>query len=507
MFDLLPTLPSDDEEEPALGGSSSASLPTRRQQRENAEGGTSHGDSSLPFKGDDHAESESDEGEMDGAFDFGGDLGEDFGSGTNLGSAGAAGGAGRFTYRSALEMLQRTQSKSEANAPRRTDLADIVAAKRGEMRRGGGKEEKKDEKEDSEHDSDRNSDSDGSTAPDSGSGSDTASGSDSDSDSNDSDSDSGSDSGSDDDEGEADAADEVQRRAEMDMGADLLRDRMGDNDVDGSSTKKKRKKMPKKKMTEDEAKKEEGETSDPESNHDGSGEDDEEETEADNEARIEAARAAKFFDSSSRDGINGDGDVQPSTFPQLGLSRPLLRGIATAGYVTPTPVQSRAIPVALAGRDVCASAVTGSGKTAAFLLPVLERILRRRGAGGGGGQGGLTAASERRRARTAATRALVLCPTRELAAQCVAMMAQLCAHCDIRASLVVGGSKNSAAQVRQGRDVMCELMELDIFCYSYAILEMTEGCHSAMEGHPRNLVLWSHLCLWLSAEKDLAEQQ
>jgi len=319
------------------------------------------------------------------------------------------------------------------------------------MRRGGGKEEKKDEKEDSEHDSDRNSDNDGSTAPDSGSGSDTASGSDSDSDSNDSDSDSGSDSGSDDDEGEADAADEVQRRAEMDMGADLLRDRMGDNDVDGSSTKKKRKKMPKKKMTEDEVKKEEGETSDPESNHDGSGEDDEEETEADNEARIEAARAAKFFDSSSRDGINGDGDVQPSTFPQLGLSRPLLRGIATAGYVTPTPVQSRAIPVALAGRDVCASAVTGSGKTAAFLLRVLERILRRRGAGGGGGQGGLTAASERRRARTAATRALVLCPTRELAAQCVAMMAQLCAHCDIRASLVVGGSKNSAAQAAELR--------------------------------------------------------
>lgn len=85
-------------------------------------------------------------------------------------------------------------------------------------------------------------------------------------------------------------------------------------------------------------------------------------------------------------------------FTELSLSRPLLRGVEAAGYTVPTPVQVGVIPLALAGRDVCASAVTGSGKTAAFLLPCLERLqYRQRGA--------------------AAIRVLVVTPTRELAMQ------------------------------------------------------------------------------------------
>jgi ATP-dependent RNA helicase DDX27 len=64
-------------------------------------------------------------------------------------------------------------------------------------------------------------------------------------------------------------------------------------------------------------------------------------------------------------------------FSQLNLSRSLLRAVEACGYVTPTPVQAQVIPFALAGRDVCASAVTGSGKTAAFVLPFLERLLYR----------------------------------------------------------------------------------------------------------------------------------
>ena len=67
-------------------------------------------------------------------------------------------------------------------------------------------------------------------------------------------------------------------------------------------------------------------------------------------------------------------DIQ---FQTLNLSRPLLRAIEALGFVSPTAIQAKAIPYGLSGRDVCASAVTGSGKTAAFLLPILERLLYR----------------------------------------------------------------------------------------------------------------------------------
>src|SRR5688572_23176720 len=87
------------------------------------------------------------------------------------------------------------------------------------------------------------------------------------------------------------------------------------------------------------------------------------------------------------------------TFSKLGLGVPLLRAIAEKGYETPTPIQVEAIPPVLAGKDVCASAQTGSGKTAAFALPLLQRLSAKRRAGG------------------RFTRAVVLVPTRELAVQ------------------------------------------------------------------------------------------
>ncbi|WP_284615187.1 DEAD/DEAH box helicase [Aquabacterium humicola] len=86
-------------------------------------------------------------------------------------------------------------------------------------------------------------------------------------------------------------------------------------------------------------------------------------------------------------------------FATLGLSEPLLRAVAEQGYASPTPIQAAAIPAALQGRDLLASAQTGSGKTAAFVLPLLEQLSR----------------SVRRTPRR--TRALVLVPTRELADQ------------------------------------------------------------------------------------------
>ncbi len=87
------------------------------------------------------------------------------------------------------------------------------------------------------------------------------------------------------------------------------------------------------------------------------------------------------------------------SFSSLGLSEPLLRAVASRNYSAPTPVQAEAIPAILRGVDVWASAQTGSGKTAAFALPILQ----------------LLAASPRRRGRF--VRALILAPTRELAAQ------------------------------------------------------------------------------------------
>lgn len=96
------------------------------------------------------------------------------------------------------------------------------------------------------------------------------------------------------------------------------------------------------------------------------------------------AAAAAFFDANSSflqagsgPGGGGSGSNNDVFFSQLNLSRPLMRGVEAMGFVKPTPIQARVVPVALAGRDVCGSAVTGSGKTAAFLLPALERLLYR----------------------------------------------------------------------------------------------------------------------------------
>ena len=86
-----------------------------------------------------------------------------------------------------------------------------------------------------------------------------------------------------------------------------------------------------------------------------------------------------------------------STSQDLGLSETTLAAVAQMGYNAPTPVQEQAIPLALEGRDVVAAAVTGTGKTAAFALPVIERIDRAKKPG--------------------SPRSLVVSPTRELALQ------------------------------------------------------------------------------------------
>lgn len=114
----------------------------------------------------------------------------------------------------------------------------------------------------------------------------------------------------------------------------------------------------------------------------------------------------------------------PTSFTGMNLSRPLLRALTALQLTKPTPIQARAIPLALLGRDILGSAVTGSGKTAAFMVPILERLTYRdRGRGG------------------QACRVLVLCPTRELAVQCEAVGRALAEKggLDVRFALLVGG--------------------------------------------------------------------
>ncbi|KAK4557419.1 hypothetical protein RGQ29_007253 [Quercus rubra] len=125
------------------------------------------------------------------------------------------------------------------------------------------------------------------------------------------------------------------------------------------------------------------------------------------------------------------------SFIELNLSRPLLRACEALGYSKPTPIQSAVIPLAMNGSDICGSAVTGSGKTAAFALPTLERLLFRP-------------------KRVPAIRVLILTPTRELAVQVHSMIEKLAQFTDIRCCLVVGGlsTKVQEAALRSMPDIV-----------------------------------------------------
>ncbi|MBI3746948.1 MAG: DEAD/DEAH box helicase, partial [Chloroflexi bacterium] len=105
------------------------------------------------------------------------------------------------------------------------------------------------------------------------------------------------------------------------------------------------------------------------------------------------------------------------SFDQLGLTPELLRAVADQGYTEPTPVQAEAIPFVLAGRDVLAGAQTGTGKTAAFVLPMIQRLHASRPAGGPAPWNPDRRPDRRDAATRLPVRALVLATTRELAMQ------------------------------------------------------------------------------------------
>jgi ATP-dependent RNA helicase RhlE len=126
-------------------------------------------------------------------------------------------------------------------------------------------------------------------------------------------------------------------------------------------------------------------------------------------------------------------------FSDLGLAAPILKALQSEGYDTPTPIQAQAIPVALAGRDVLGIAQTGTGKTAAFALPILHRL-----------------ASDRRPALRRGCRALVLSPTRELATQIADSFRTYGRHLGVTVAVVLGGvgHRPQAQQLARGVDVL-----------------------------------------------------
>ena len=126
------------------------------------------------------------------------------------------------------------------------------------------------------------------------------------------------------------------------------------------------------------------------------------------------------------------------TFNELGLSAPILKAIASQGYKTPSPIQAKSIPAVLDGRDVMAAAQTGTGKTAGFTLPILEKL------------------SSGERARSNRVRTLILTPTRELAAQVGENVAIYSKYMSLSSAVVFGGVKINPQmmKLRRGVDIL-----------------------------------------------------
>ena len=128
-----------------------------------------------------------------------------------------------------------------------------------------------------------------------------------------------------------------------------------------------------------------------------------------------------------------------TTFADLGLAAPLLQALTKEGYTAPTPIQSQAIPHVLQGRDVQGIAQTGTGKTAAFALPILHRLM-----------------ADRRPAKPKSCRVLVLSPTRELASQIAESFQAYGRGTGLRTALMFGGTPKlrQARAVANGIDIL-----------------------------------------------------
>ncbi len=151
--------------------------------------------------------------------------------------------------------------------------------------------------------------------------------------------------------------------------------------------------------------------------------------------------------------------MQKQTFDELSLTAPIRRALKDEGYVSPTPVQAQAIPPLLMGRDLIGCAQTGTGKTAAFALPILQRL-----------------SAERQKAPQRSARALVLTPTRELAAQVSESFRTYGRHLGLSHALVFGG-------VGQGPQVKSVLRGADVLVATPGrLLDLMQQGHVRLDG-------------------------
>jgi len=127
------------------------------------------------------------------------------------------------------------------------------------------------------------------------------------------------------------------------------------------------------------------------------------------------------------------------SFRKLGLGDALLRVLNEKNYAAPTPIQLKAIPAIIEGRDVIAGSQTGTGKTAAFALPILEKL-----------------SQNERRGKHCYIRTLILTPTRELASQVEASFHEYSRHLPLKSAVVFGGVKMAAQvhKLRRGFDIL-----------------------------------------------------
>ena len=134
--------------------------------------------------------------------------------------------------------------------------------------------------------------------------------------------------------------------------------------------------------------------------------------------------------------------MHQTTFDQLGLIEPILKALQHEGYTHPTPIQAQSIPYLLEGRDLLGCAQTGTGKTAAFAIPMIQRMVNAQSGGPRGGRKPI--------------RALILTPTRELAIQIDESYKAYGRHTDLRTTVIFGGvgQKPQTDALRRGVDIL-----------------------------------------------------
>ena len=154
--------------------------------------------------------------------------------------------------------------------------------------------------------------------------------------------------------------------------------------------------------------------------------------------------------------------THPVTFQDLKLSRPLLQAVQELGYITPTPIQKKAIPLILGGQDVLCIAQTGTGKTAAYLLPLLMKL---------------------RYGSATYPRALVLAPSKELVIQIAADLKALAAHTDLRYACLYGGvgPTQQIAAIQKGVDILVATPGRLLDLYHHEVLYLRAIKHLVLD--------------------------